>query len=93
MQPSRPIGTGTRTGIDGLAGWVARLGEGNRNAGLFWAACRALEACPATSLDPLADAARQAGLGDREIRATLESARKTAMLRAAARGHQAQAGS
>jgi Bifunctional DNA primase/polymerase, N-terminal len=89
----RSAAAGTRPGIDGLAGWVARLGEGNRNAGLFWAACRALEAGPATSLDPLADAARRAGLGDREIRATLASARKTATLSEASRSHQAQAGS
>jgi Bifunctional DNA primase/polymerase, N-terminal len=27
-----------------LASWVERLGEGNRNRGLFWAACRAVEA-------------------------------------------------
>jgi hypothetical protein len=92
-QQTRPARTGTPSGIDGLAGWVARLDEGNRNAGLFWAACRALEADPGASLDPLADAGGQAGLGDREIRATLASARRTVMLRAAGRGHQAQAGS
>ena len=36
--------------------------EGNRNAGLFWAANRALETDPAADLSPLAAAARQAGL-------------------------------
>ena len=45
-----------------LARWVARQPEGNRNAGLFWAANRALEADRAADLSPLADAARQAGL-------------------------------
>ncbi len=89
----RPARTGMPSGIDGLAGWVARLGEGNRNAGLFWAACRALEADPGASLDPLADAGGLAGLGDREVRATLASARRTVTQRAAGRGHQAQAGS
>lgn len=64
-------------GAGHLAGWVARLGEGNRNAGLFWAACRALETDPDASLDSLAAAAADAGLGDREVRATLDSARKT----------------
>ena len=60
-----------------LARWLARQREGNRNAGLYWAANRALEADPAADLSPLADAARQAGLGDREITRTLDSARRT----------------
>ena len=50
-----------------LARWVAPQPEGNRNAGLFWAANRALETDPAADLSPLADAARRAGLGEREI--------------------------
>ena len=50
--------------------------EGNRNAGLYWAANRALEADPAADLSPLADAARQAGLPDPEITRTLNSARR-----------------
>ena len=48
----------------GLARWVASQAEGNRNAGLFWAANRALEADPAADLSPLAAAARQAGLDE-----------------------------
>jgi hypothetical protein len=60
-----------------LARWVAAQGEGNRNAGLFWAANRALDADPAADLGPLAAAARQAGLDDNEITRTLDSARKT----------------
>ncbi len=60
-----------------LARWVASQAEGNRNAGLFWAANRALEADPAADLSPLAAAARQAGLGDPEITRTLNSARHT----------------
>ena len=47
-----------------LARWVAVQPEGNRNAGLFWAANRALETDPAADLNPLAAAARQAGLPD-----------------------------
>jgi hypothetical protein len=58
-----------------LARWVASQSEGNRNAGLFWAANRALDGDPAADLSPLAAAARQAGLGEREITRTLESAR------------------
>ena len=60
-----------------LAGWVARLTEGNRNDGLFWAACRAAEAGDDTVLGQLAQAAREAGLGGREITATIASARRT----------------
>jgi hypothetical protein len=60
-----------------LAQWVASQPEGNRNAGLFWAANRALDADHAADLSPLAVAARQAGLGDKEIIRTLDSARRT----------------
>ena len=64
-----------------LARWVATQPEGNRNAGLYWAANRALEADPAADLSPLADAARQAGLAEPEITRTLDSARRTAQRR------------
>jgi hypothetical protein len=60
-----------------LARWVASQPEGNRNAGLFWAANRALDADQAADLSPLAVAARQAGLGDKEITRTLDSAHRT----------------
>jgi hypothetical protein len=73
-QSPRPVVGG---GIAHLARWVASQAEGNRNAGLFWAANRALEADPAADLSPLAAAARQAGLGSPEITRTLSSARNT----------------
>lgn len=77
----QPYRSESRQATDGdvsrLARWVARQAEGNRNAGLFWAANRALEADLATDLSPLADAARQAGLAEPEITRTLDSARKT----------------
>jgi Bifunctional DNA primase/polymerase, N-terminal len=60
-----------------LAGWVARLPEGNRNDGLFWAANRALES-GLTDLGELAEAARKTGLEEREITRTLASARRYA---------------
>lgn len=62
-----------------LAGWVARRGEGERNRGLFWAACRLAEAGnpPAATLDALGPAAEHAGLGSREIMATIRSAYRT----------------
>jgi len=75
-----------------LARWVAGQAEGNRNAGLFWAANRALDADPAADLSPLAVAARQAGLGEREITRTLGSARKGGRSRTHAPDYQAEAG-
>ena len=57
-------GPGPGRDLGHLARWVAAQPEGNRNAGLFWAANRALEADPAADLSPLAAAARQAGLAD-----------------------------
>ncbi|MCO5294435.1 MAG: bifunctional DNA primase/polymerase [Homoserinimonas sp.] len=59
-----------------LAGWVAGRGEGERNRGLFWAACRLAEsgASPDTTLDALGPAAEHAGLRPREIMATIRSA-------------------
>ncbi len=63
-----------------LAAWVAGLAPDghNRNDGLFWAACRAAEAGDDTALAELAAAARSTGLSDREIAATIRSARRTA---------------
>ena len=70
---------------------MARQPEGNRNAGLFWAANRALDADKAADLSPLAVAARQAGLGDKEITRTLDSARRTGYNRPNPPDHQAEA--
>ena len=81
-----------RQDLSGLAQWVASQAEGNRNAGLFWAANRTLDADPAADLSPLAAAARHAGLGEREITRTLDSARKGGRTRRPAPDHQAEAG-
>ena len=59
-----------------LAAWVSRLQEGNRNAGLFWAACRAIEAGHGDALDELAAAAATTWLAELEIRRTLRSAQR-----------------
>jgi hypothetical protein len=93
LQPHRAGRAGGGADPSRLAAWVARLREGNRNAGLFWAANRAIEAGQEAQLDSLAAAARQAGLGDREIRSTLDSARRSAGLRQLAADRQAEAGS
>jgi len=54
---------------------VARLPEGNRNDGPFWAANRALDA-GLTDLGDLAEAARHTGLDEQEIARTLASAQR-----------------
>ena len=59
-----------------LAAWVAAQPEGNRNAGLYWAARRAVES--GLDTDPLTAAAVQAGLSETEAEATIRSARKAA---------------
>ena len=68
--PRRPGKPGK--GLDALAAWVAAQPEGNRNKGLYWAACRAAE----TGHDPgeLLDAAIAAGLGEAAARATIDAA-------------------
>ena len=69
--------------VSRLAAWVAGRGEGERNRGLFWAACRLAENnIPAPeALEVLAAAATKAGLGEREITATVRSAYRTAQPR------------
>ncbi len=74
-QTARPPG---RADAERLAAWVARLREGNRNAGLFWAACRAAEAGSPDALNALAEAAQTAGLPAQEITRTIASARRAA---------------
>ena len=88
-QQSRSPQAATRD-LSGLARWVAGQPEGNRNAGLFWAANRALETDPAADLSELAAAARLVGLGEREITRTLDSARRGG--RTHAPDYQAEAG-
>jgi hypothetical protein len=90
-QPQRPQPR-PASSLTHLAQWVASQPEGNRNAGLFWAANRALDTDPVADLSPLAAAARQAGLDDKEITKTLDSARKGGRTRTHAPDHQAEAG-
>lgn len=65
---------------DKLAAWVATRPEGDRNGGLFWAACRMAESSyPLQSAAAvLVDAAQSAGLSDREATATIRSAYRIA---------------
>ena len=63
-----------------LADWVARQAADshNRNDGLFWAACRAVEVGDTATLEAIARAARSTGLEQREIDRTVASALRTA---------------
>lgn len=98
LQPERQPHRPTRQqlpepGISRLARWVAAQPEGNRNAGLFWAANRALETDPAADLSPLAAAAHQAGLSEPEISRTLNSARRMGQALPDTPDHQAEGAS
>lgn len=76
-EPSfRRAGVGRVEDAQRLAGWVSALGEGERNRGLFWAACRLAEAgvAPSVTLDALGRAAEQIGLPPREVVTTIRSA-------------------
>lgn len=66
-----------------LARWVGGLQEGERNRGLFWAACRLAEAgFPSSDIaDALAPAATSAGLSEPETAATIRSASRQAAAR------------
>jgi Bifunctional DNA primase/polymerase, N-terminal len=74
IQPAQ----GQQGDLSHLAAWVGQQQEGNRNDGLFWAACRAAEAGDETALADMAAAARSTRLPDREITATIRSAQRTA---------------
>ncbi|QDZ14193.1 bifunctional DNA primase/polymerase [Humibacter ginsenosidimutans] len=77
--PTTDAGSQRPTDTGRLAAWVAGRQEGERNRGLFWAACRLAEnGVPATdALDALTVAAGQVGLGEREISTTVRSAYRT----------------
>lgn len=79
--------------VSRLARWVAGRAEGERNRSLFWAACRLAENGLPTSdaLDALGTAASDAGLGEREIIATIRSAYRAAHPDRAAASASAQA--
>jgi hypothetical protein len=71
-QPGRSV-AGRPGDLDYLVAWVERLQEGNRNAGLFWAACRAVETGHEQRLRDLAAAAIRTGLDQREIARTIDA--------------------
>jgi hypothetical protein len=62
-----------------IVSWVGTLVEGERNRGLFWAACRLAEhgLTPADAYDALRDPAQNVGLSEREVAVTVRSAYHT----------------
>jgi hypothetical protein len=63
--------------VDHLPDWLVEQAKGNRNASLFWAACRAAEAGDQGVLGELVAAAVQAGLDEAEAQRTVASAVRT----------------
>jgi hypothetical protein len=63
-----------------IVSWVGTLVEGERNRGLFWAACRLAEhgLTPADAYGALRDPAQTVGLSEREVAVTVRSAYRTA---------------
>jgi hypothetical protein len=61
-----------------LVRWLDGEFEGNRNNGLYWACCRALEAGDEDVVGDLADVAFSVGLGEDEVRKTIGSAYRKA---------------
>jgi hypothetical protein len=77
-RPDRPVAGNTDAALDGLIRTVAEAPEGNRNASLYWAACRLRDdertVNPRGGREALRQAALSAGLGEHEVDATLSSA-------------------
>ncbi|WP_244928514.1 bifunctional DNA primase/polymerase [Nocardioides sp. W7] len=86
--PAAPSAAATGCRPDALAATVAAAPEGGRNRSLFWASCRMVEngLDRTTVAGYLTPAAQHAGLPDREIKSTIDSAfRSTSRLGAASR--------
>lgn len=80
LWPPREPGRPGDTTVRGLVDWLAGQHEGNRNAALHWAVCKALESDHHADVDALATAARSIGLAESEISKTVGSARRKAIL-------------
>lgn len=76
----RPVPADATERVAALRSWLSRAQEGNRNASLFWAACRLVElgATESDTLAQLGPAAEQTGLDGREIATTIRSAHRAA---------------
>jgi hypothetical protein len=82
-QPARAARTLPRHGdgqpqnLEHLVRFVAGQVEGNRDAALYWASCRAMDHGQPGLLPALARAAQDTGLSQREVDRTVQSARQT----------------
>jgi hypothetical protein len=82
-QPERTAWTpprhndGRPQNLDHLVRFVAGQAEGNRDAALYWACCRALDHRQPDLLPALAQAAQDVGLSQQEVDRTIHSARQT----------------
>jgi hypothetical protein len=82
-QPERTAWTprqhsdGRAQNLDHLVRFVAGQAEGNRDAALYWACCRALDHGQPDLLTALGRAAQDVGLSQREVDRTIQSARQT----------------
>jgi CheY-like chemotaxis protein len=74
----RPV-LSSADGVERIVAWVGTLVEGERNRGLFWAACRLAEhgLTSADAYDALRDPAQTVGLSEREVAVTVRSAYRT----------------
>ena len=74
----RPVLSGAER-VGRIVSWVGTLVEGERNRGLFWAACRLAEhgLPPVEAFDALRDPAQTVGLSEREVAVTVRSAYRT----------------
>ncbi|MCI1788043.1 MAG: bifunctional DNA primase/polymerase [Actinomyces sp.] len=74
----RPV-VSSADAVGRIVAWVGTLVEGERNRGLFWAACRLAEhgLTPADAYDSLHDPAQNVGLSEREVAVTVRSAYRT----------------
>lgn len=79
----RQSSDGAATHVDALIRFVAGLQPGERNRGTYWAACRAAEVGTLNAITAdLITAAVQTGLSEREALRIVESAARTAGVRA-----------
>ncbi|WP_433541154.1 bifunctional DNA primase/polymerase [Streptosporangium sandarakinum] len=93
LRPKRPAYAAVRRpaghrqsipGVAGLAAWLSRQQEGNRNKSLHWCACRAAEqGLPEADFEELVRVAVSIGLDEGASRRTVASARRTVARRSA----------
>jgi hypothetical protein len=72
-----PHSDGRAQNLEHLVRFVAGQAEGNRDAALYWACCRALDHGQPGLLPVLGRAAQDVGLSWREVDRTIQSARQT----------------